>query len=917
MSFRPWRLLWLLLVPTWLAASELPELPYERFVLDNGLTVVVHTDRKAPIVAVNVWYHVGSKDEPAGRTGFAHLFEHLMFNGSKNHPGEFFDPFEQVGATDMNGTTSQDRTNYFQTVPTTALEMALWMESDRMGHLLPAIDQAKLDEQRGVVKNEKRQGDNQPYGALWERLLASSFPPGHPYHHDTIGSMEDLDAAAVEDVGLWFESWYGAANATLVLAGDVDVATARPLVEQYFGWIGSGPPRQRMQRQIAARQLSTREVIEDRVPQARWTRSWNVPPMGDHEAEALDVAAEVLGGGKTSRLYQRLVYRDQIADNVSVSNSSFELAGLFSISVDIKSGVDEAQIESAVMAELAQLLRDGPTEAELVRVRRGIESSFIRGVERIGGFGGKADVLAAGQVHLGDPGAVRASLQRTVEMSAQDVRDAAGRWLAQGDHTILISPFTARDEALDDAVDRSTGVPSVDSFPTVQFPAIEQARLSNGIPVYFARRDAVPVIQISAIFAGGSASDARLGLPLGTAGFAASMLDEGAGERDALQIATTLDELGASLAAGSGLDHASVGLSTLRESLQPALDLLADVIRRPRFDEGEIERLRSRWLASIAQERAQPTGLALRLLPPLLYGAGHPYAIPFTGSGDEASISALRREDLLAWQRATLRPEGMQLVVVGDSQLDQILPQLERAFGRWRGEAVEAAPAIPPATAATTPRLYLIDRPNAPQSLLLGGRLLPPTGSADETAIDAAVNVLGGMFSSRLNMNLREDKHWAYGAYAFASNGRGPRPLMLYAQVQTPESAQALAEMARELSEIGSSRPPAEAELQRIVDNEIRGLPGSFETAGAVASAIQGMLRYDRPLDYVSQTTQRLQSLPLTEVSAAAQQYLRQDDFIWLVVGDRREIEASLRELGWGELVLLGEDGQSLPASSD
>jgi predicted Zn-dependent peptidase len=891
-------------------SGALPEIAFERFVLDNGLTVVVHEDRKAPIVAVNLWYHVGSKDEPPGKTGFAHLFEHLMFNGSEHHPGEFFDPFEQVGATDMNGTTSLDRTNYFQTVPTTALEMALWMESDRMGHLLPAIDQAKLDEQRGVVKNEKREGDNRPYGQVWPRLLAASFPSGHPYHHDTIGSMADLDAASVEDVANWFQTWYGPANATLVLAGDIDAATARPLVERYFGAFAAGPPLQRRERWIAARSESSRELLQDRVPQVRWLRSWNVPPLGDADSEALDLAAELLGRGKTSLLYQRLVHRDQLADSVSVSHSSFELAGLFSISVDIKAGVDPARVEAIVVEELDRFLRDGPDRDALARVKVGIESGFVRGVERIGGFGGKADVLAAGQVYLDDPGAVRTSLQRTLAIDATTVQQAARRWLAQGDHTLLVVPFAARAAAGSDAVDRKAGPPQVSEFPSVKFPPIQSATLSNGIEVHHAQRSAVPVIYVSAIFDGGSAADASLGLPLGTASFSMAMLDEGAGQRDALQIATELEGLGASLSSSASLDHASVSLSVLSDRLEGGLQLFGDVIRRPTFAPDEIERLRSRWIASIAQEQAQPTGVALRLLPPLLYGEGHPYAIPLTGSGKVASIQSVQRDHLLAWQQAQLRPERMRLVVVGDIELEQLLPQLEVSFGDWKPAERVERPLLAMPARDRIQRLYLIDRPGAPQSLLLAGRLLPATGSSDESAIDAAVNILGGMFSSRLNMNLREDKHWAYGSYAFASNALGPRPLMLYAQVETPRSGESLVEMRKELAQIIDSKPPSAEELGRIVANEVRGLPGSFETAAAVAGALQGMLRYDRPLDWVSNTKQRLESLTVDEVTAAARTYLQPADFTWLVVGDRSQIEAQLRELDFDQIVLLDEEGR-------
>ena len=894
-----------------LNARELPDIPFERFTLDNGLSVVVHTDRKAPIVAVSVWYHVGSKDEPVGRSGFAHLFEHLMFNGTENYNDEYFGPFEQVGATGMNGTTFLDRTNYFQTVPTTALDMALWMESDRMGHLLGAIDQAKLDEQRGVVQNEKREGDNQPYGQLFEELQSASFPLGHPYHHTTIGSMDDLNAASLEDVKGWFERWYGAANATLVLAGDIDMATAKAKVERYFGHLASGPALTRPERWIAKRSESSLRVIHDRVPQVRWVRSWNVAPLGDADADYLDLAAELLGGGKTSRLYKRLVYDEQVADRVQIGNSSYELAGMFAISVDIKQGIPTERVAAIVEEELAKLLSEGPDAADLSRAQIGIEADFVRGVEQIGGFGGKADVLASGQTYLDNPGYFREALKRTLEATPDQVRAAAQRWLSSGDLTIITQPFAARDSATADPVDRSAGPPAVTEFPEVVFPTVESATLSNGIPVQFARRSAVPTVYVSALFDGGYTADQ--GGKLGTAAITMAMLDEGAGKYSALELAARLEELGASISSGASLDHATVSLSALSDQLPDSLALLADVIRRPSFAESELERLRSRWISGIAQEKAQPVGLALRLLPPILYGRGHPYAIPFTGTGTVESVSSITQDDLRQWHAQHLHPQRMQLVVVGDTSLKQILPQLERAFGGWKSDRAPAdAPALTAPAAPEQPTVYLLDRPGAPQSLVLAGMLAPPVNAPDETALDAAVAILGGLFSSRLNMNLREDKHWAYGAYAFLSDALGPRPLMLYAPVQTDHTADALAELRGELQGYLGDRPPTAEELKKINDNQIRGLPGQYETAGAVAGAMLGVLRYQRPANWVAQTKQRLEAVTVAQTTEAARAHIRPERLVWLVVGDLQAIEGPVRELGLGRVQVLDESGAVL-----
>ncbi len=680
-------------------------IPFERFTLDNGLTVIVHTDRKAPVVAVNLWYHVGSKNEKPGKTGFAHLFEHLMFQGSENYQDEYFKPFEQVGATNMNGTTNFDRTNYFQNVPTTALDLALWMESDRMGHLLGVIDQARLDEQRGVVQNEKRQGENRPYGRVWEAIFRASFPAGHPYRWTPIGSMEDLNAASLEDVHQWFRDYYGAANAVLVLAGDIDAATARAKAEQYFGHIAPGPALTRPGVWTAARTASTRETMYDQVAQTRLYRVWNGPQDGTRDAELLALAAQVLGGGKTSRLYERLVYRDRIADTVSAGHTALEIAGLFGITTDVKTGVPHAKVEAAIDEELQRFIARGPTAEELERARTGMRARFVKGLERIGGFGGKADVLAACEVYEGDPGCYRRSLEALLTATPEEVREAARRWLSQGDHTLEVRPYPAHRPAAASAVDRSTGVPVIAEFPGVAFPAIERHRLSNGLPVVLAHRPGVPVVRVSLLFDAGYAADQ--GRRPGTASFTMAMLDEGTKSLGSLAIADRAESLGADLATGSSLDTSSASVSALAERLDDSVALLADIVRNPAFPPEEIERVRKEWLAAIGREKSSPDALASRLLPPLLYGEGHPYAIPFTGSGTEASIAALTREDLVDFQRDWLRPDNATLIVTGDTTAARILPVLEKHFGAWQAAGSPRPSKALPAgdNAGRTPRV--------------------------------------------------------------------------------------------------------------------------------------------------------------------------------------------------------------------
>ncbi|HEY0659780.1 MAG TPA: pitrilysin family protein [Lysobacter sp.] len=906
------------------------DIPYEEFTLPNGLRVVVHTDRKAPIVAVNLWYHVGSKDEPAGRSGFAHLFEHLMFNGSENHPGEFFDPFELVGATDMNGTTNSDRTNYFQNVPTTALDMALWMESDRMGHLLGAIDQKTLDEQRGVVQNEKRQGENQPYGQVWDKLGQAMYPKGHPYHHSTIGSMADLNAASLEDVKTWFRTWYGPNNAVLVLAGDIDVATAKDKVAKYFGDIPATPTMAQPKVDVAQRPESTRETMQDKVPQARIYRVWNVAQTGTRDLDQLQLFAQVLGGSRSSRLDKRLLHEDKLVDNISAGAYASQLSSNFLITADVKQGVDPAKVEAIIDEELKKLVAEGPSATELSQAQTVLRAGFVRGIERIGGFGGKADALAECAIYTGTPGCFRDTLKTLAETKPAELKALGAKWLGKGDHTLVVlpgertplveepavtpAPFTLppvdkKYTTIASDVDRSKGEPKTSEFPDLKFPSLQRATLSNGTQVILAERHDIPVVQMSYLFGGGYAADA--GAKLGTSSFTMGMLDEGAGELDALAFGNRAEALGANLGATASLDGGSASLSALKDQLDPSLALFADMLRKPRFDAKEIERVRASWLAGIAQEKARPQGAAMRVLPPLLYGEGHPYAVPFSGSGTEDSIKSLTREDLVANHAAWVRPDNATLVVVGDTTLAEITPLLEKHLGDWKGNGgASMANVIPAVALPTKPRVYLVDQPGAVQANLYVGQLVPSTKDAGATKLEIANSVLGGEFTSRLNMNLREDKHWAYGSYSFASNAIGQRPWMAFAAVQIDKTADSLKELQREINDyVTGEAPPKPEEVSKIQSTEIRGLPGSYETAGAVMGTIGGIVRYGRPDDYVFRRKAEIEGLTPEQVAAAAKA-IEPDALTWVVVGDLKQIEQPVRALGFGEVTVLDADGK-------
>jgi len=901
-------LLFLAAVP--LAAQTPVDIPYERFVLPNGLTVLVHEDHKAPIVAVNVWYHVGSKNERPGRTGFAHLFEHLMFNGSEHYDKEFQDPLERVGATELNGTTNEDRTNYFVNVPTSALDLALWLESDRMGHLVGAISQAKLDEQRGVVQNEKREDENQPYGKVWDFLTPKLYPANHPYSWTVIGSMEDLDAAKPDDVKGWFQTYYGPSNAVLALAGDIDAKTAKEKVEKYFGDIPSGPPVARQGEWIAKRSGSQRGEMQDRVPQARIYKVWNVPPWASADADYLTLAASVLSTGKSSRLYKRLVFDEQIATDVDASLDAREIAGLFVVEAGVRPGADPAKVERALDEQLTRFLAAGPTAVELARAKTLVRADFVRGVERIGGFGGKSDVLAKGQVFTGRPDYYKVRLGRMASATAAQVRATAARWLSDGDYTLEVRPFPDYATAPTGA-DRSA-LPQVGPAPKAEFPTLERATLSNGLKIVFARRASIPQVRFDLLLDAGYASD-QFALP-GTASLAMNMLDEGTSTSSALQISDRLADLGATLGTSSRLDVSSVSMEALTARLDPSLELYADVILHPAFRSSDLERLRKQRLAQIQREKADPVGMALRVFPRVVYGEGHAYANPWTGSGTEASTAKITRADLVKFHETWFKPNHATLVVVGATTMAEIKPRLERLFAAWRpGDVPQKNIAdVPPRTGTS---VYLLDRPGSLQSVLIAGDIAPPKANPDEPAIETMGAVLGSDFGSRINMNLREDKHWSYGAFSFIRDARGPRPFIAYAPVQTDKTKEAIVELQKELRGILGERPVQPEELQRAQASLTLTLPGSWETMGAVAGSIGEIVAFGLDDRYFDTYADRVRAQTAASVTSAAAKVVQPDRLVWVVVGDRAKIEGALRDLNLGEIHLVDADGNAVPTS--
>jgi zinc protease len=883
------------------------DIPYKKFVLQNGLTLIVHEDHKAPIVAVNIWYHVGSKNENPGKTGFAHLFEHLMFGGSENVKTTYINAFEKIGATDLNGTTSNDRTNYFETVPTSALDYALFLESDRMGHLLGSFDAKTLETQRGVVQNEKRQGENQPYGVVRQLVVDATYPARHPYSWSVIGSMDDLNAASLDDVKEWFRTYYGPSNATLVIAGDIDTETARAKVEKYFGDIPAGPPVAHQEAWIAKMTGSHRERVEDRVPQPRIYKVWNVPQRGTLDEAYLDLAAACLSDGKDSRLYKRLVYDEQIATSVAATDGNNEIAGQFTITATLKPGQDLTKAESAIDEEVSRLIAAGPTADELERAKTTAVAGFVRGLDRVGGFGGKSDVLAQGQVFMGDPSAYKKLMSYKQSATAAQVQAAAKQWLSDGDFVLEVVPFPKFSNA-SSPVDRSK-LPEVPAAAEGKLPALRRATLSNGLKIVVAERHDTPIVDATMLLDAGYAAD-QFGIP-GTASLTMTLLTDGTRTRDALQISDDLRRLGAQLQAGSDLDASTIFLSALKPKLDDSLALFADVILNPSFPDADFQREKKLLLARIEQEKVQPAPIALRVLPALIYGKDHAYGNPLTGSGTTASVGRIGREDLIKFHGTWIKPNAATLIIAGDTTLSEIQPKLERLFAAWRRGDIPkknlARVGLPP-----KPAVYLIDRPGALQSVIIAGEPALPKNSPQEIATDVMNDMVGGTFSSRLNMNLREDKHWSYGVGSEFWAAKGQQPFLAVAPVQTDKTKESLAEMNKELHEFAAAKPVTDTELQATVSNRTMSLPGSRESLRSVVSAVQDMVEFGYPDDYFDTYAAKVRSLRTADIQDAARSALHPDNLIWIVVGDRAKVESGIRALNIGEVHLIDADGNAV-----
>lgn len=876
---------------------------YKKFVLENGLTLLVHEDHSVPIVGVNMWYHVGSRNEQRGKTGFAHLFEHFFFNGSENYPKGFREAMDDLGANNRNGTTNTDRTNFFEDVPVSALERTLYLEADRMGFLANYISKEMLERERGVVQNEKRQGENAPYGKVFGEISAKMYPYSHPYSWSTIGSMDDLNAASLDDVKNWYKTFYGPNNAVISLAGDITPERALELVKKYFDGIPPGPPLPRTENWIPTLDRNIRDEMQDRVPQARIYRAYHAPSWKEKEMQQLGLFTDILAGSKSARLNRRLVYEKELATDVAAFTDESELAGTIILIATVKPGVSPETVEREMDLVVGEALEKGVTAEEIARSQNRNLAGFLRGIERLGGFGGRSDVLAESMTYGNSPDFYLQKLEWMATATPNDVKAAANKWLKANHYTMVVKPFEKLTAGKTE-VNRKI-LPALNSPPEIKFPEVQRAKLKNGLNVILLERHSAPIVNVALAVDAGIASDSKE--KAGIATLAVDLMDEGTKTRNAFQIVDELDSLGARLSTGSSLDMTFVRLQSTSENLQKSLGIMSDVILNPSFADDQFKLKKQQRVAQIGQEKAEPNSLAQRVLPAIIYGEQHAYGKPALGT--ENSVASITRDDLMKWHADWFKPGSSTVIVTGDTTLAKIVPALEQTFSNWKtGTAPQKNLAIVPKTPGK--KIYLIDKPDAPQSLIVAAHVSEPSGQTEDLAAQPLFQNFGGMATSRLNRNLRLDKHWSYGTSGQLRPSRGQRSFLVFAPVQTDKTKESMIEVSKEIKDVAGARPVSGEEFKSIMRNMTSRLPGRFETLASLEGAAIDLINYNLADDYWSKYGANMRGLTENQLNDAAKKFVRPDEVVWIVIGDLSKVEKGIGELGFGEIIKINANGQ-------
>ena len=875
---------------------------YDKFTLPNGLTVLVHSDHSVPNVFVGVWYKVGSKNEVQGKTGFAHLFEHLMFQDTIHRKGEYFAALEQVGAVNINGTTNFDRTNFFQTVPSNAIDLALWMESDRMAYLGDSIDQALLDEQRAVVKNEKRQSELRPGAKIAERFLGNFYPPGHPYDHATIGSMADLDSATLDDVAEWFERTYGASNAVLVLSGDIDVATARQKVAHYFADVPAGKPMDNIAQWVPQLTEIKRDVVYDKVPAMNLNRIWPLPNSSSQQTALMGLVARTLAGGKNTPLYDLLVDQQQVASSVRAAVQANDVSSVFSLDLVLKAGADVQVVNELIDEALATYFNTGPSQTKLDAITLSYEISLLRSMQSNEAIGNQ---LINGEVHHGDPLFVNTQRRWLKSASPAEIKSVAKHWLSKPYYEMQLYPLPDVQDG-QGQVERSS-LPAVGPFTgKVSLPEIQQLTLDNGLNVVVAAREGLPIVDISMQFETGSLADKFYAADV--ASHAMGLLTTGSQQYSMAELTEQMDTIGMRFNSGAGSQQSGVGWSALSDKLEASFKLAAEIIRHPVYPQSEINKVLDNIDTRFDGYEQDPMRSATTVFAKAMWGADHPFG--HITRREEAK--QLSREQLLSFHANEVSPHSATLYLVGDISLTRAKALAERYFGDWHQARKHNIEQIPAATGQSA-KVILIDAPGAAQSSITAGHFVAAFDkdrSAVESLMDAA---LGGGFNARLNMNLRENKGWAYGFGGGIGNmPSGPRIFRVSGTVQSDKTAAAMREIKQEIEQYIAQQPTTEAELKRDRDASVYSIPQGFNNNGAILKTLIDADLYHLPYRRVESAAERLQAVSLEQVQSLAKQTYVPQNLLWVVVGDLKLIEQEIRDTHIGPVEVWDVYGNKL-----
>ncbi|MFC6645888.1 M16 family metallopeptidase [Granulicella cerasi] len=908
------------------SATALPSIKYETFTLPNGLKVITHVDHRLPLVAVDLWYHVGPLNERPGRTGFAHLFEHMMFEGSE-HVGEkqHIKIVDEAGATDVNGTTAWDRTNYFETMPSNQLELALWLESDRMGFLMEGLNRTLLANQRDVVRNERRQGEGQPYDLGEEQLMHMLFPKDHPYYGNVIGSHADVEAARIADVREFHQQFYTPNNATLAIAGDFDMVKLKALLTKYFGPIPKGPAVPPVNVQTPPITAQKRATVTDTVQLPMISIGWLTPAAFTKDSYSLAVAIDALGGAKVSRLDKALVYDKQLAQRVTCGDDAEKLVGFTNCSVVARPGVKLEDIEPIIWDVIKKFDAEGPTEAEVTAAKAKALSSKIFGLQRLGGFGGVADTLNRYNQYTGDPNYLPKDVAAMNAVTVASAKAAADQYLTP-DHAVVV--LTVPGKKVVDDVPRSPENTDADvkltnpytpEFETAQewrkskpvatapvkfnLPVPKVFTLANGLTVMVAEEHTLPIVSVSLAARAGTGATTvdKAGLPQ----LAMQTLTEATASLNVEQLSAAEERTGSTINAGITMDGSNVSTTFLKNHTNEMMPLFADVVLHPAFSQADFDRLKKRALVGIQQSSDNVMVMAQRVGPHLLYG-DTAYGMP--SNGTPTSVTKLTADELPKWYTTHIGPSNAALVITGDVTLEEAKKLAEQYLGGWNnkpsaGTVLATQPNVKPTYVA------LIDKPGAPQTGLMAFGPGLPVSSPDMPKVEVMNFILGGSFGSRINMNLREQHGYTYGASsgfrAYADGGT----FLAGGLIRTDATAPATTEMMGEIKRFADSNV-TDAELKGAKDARIQSLPGQFETTGATAAALRGIFLFKLPVTYYAELPEKYRAVTADDVKAVAAKDLHPDQLVIVTAGDRSKIEQSLKDAKLGDVVVVDMMGQ-------